>query len=303
MKKKKTCFIISAIGKPKTKTRKLADAVLNDIIRESLNIQSFNYKADRIDSKGGAGDINEGIIDMLRTAELVIVDLTDLNVNVMFEMGIRQAWDLPLIPIIHGDQLDNLPFDIAGLSTVSYFPKTKNNKISFVRKKETIRLIRKQLRSIKKGDQKHTVFSKAFSEITKISMSNIACAALLDALADTDSVLYDANREFSRVLNIKDKNSLKTFSTYLSSVFGRLADKLHVLGAFTRGRPGGPIDSTFQGLLSEAQKIIEFGDKIDKLIMSGRSSKINETKINNAFSSVMGLITKIASKIETNKKQ
>ena len=300
-KKKKTCFVISAIGKSGSATRKLADAVLNGIIQESLNIQSFNYKAERIDSKGGAGDITEGIIDMLLTAELVIVDLTDLNANVMYEMGIRQAWDLPLIPIIHGDQFGNLPFDIKDLNTVPYFPKTKNNNIDFARKRETIRQIKNQVWSIKKGDQKHTVFFKAFSEITKKSTSDIVYVALSGALADIDASLYDAKQEFAKTLNAKDPTSLDAFSAHLLRIFTRMEDKRHTLGYFARGRPDEPTDDVLQELLSESQKIAEIGTKIDRLLNGGESNKINRDDIDNAFVSAMNLIAKIASKIETNK--
>ena len=43
--KKRSCFVVSAIGKPKTVIRRRADIVLNDIIQEALNIPSLNYKA------------------------------------------------------------------------------------------------------------------------------------------------------------------------------------------------------------------------------------------------------------------
>lgn len=299
---KKTCFVVGPIGEAKSEIRILADAVLNDIIRESLNLQSYNYKVERIDSKGGAGDITESIIDMLLTAELVIVDLTGLNRNVMYEMGIRQAWDLPLIPIIDAGQLSGLPFDISGINTVPYFPKIKNKKVSFAGKRDTLSSIRKQLRSIKMGGSKHTVFSKAFSKITEKTTSDIACISLLGALGDIDRSLYNARADFHRTLNTQKQRLLKDFSKNLSGIFETLAGKLHVLGVFARGRPEDPIDGLFQGLLADSQKIIEIGDRIDNVLVNKAPDKIDGNSIDKDFDSAFNQISKIANKIKTNKK-
>jgi len=54
---------------------------------------------------------------------LVVAILTGLNPNVMFELGVRQAWDLPVIQMIEEDLKNrnhNLPFDVQGRNTVIY---------------------------------------------------------------------------------------------------------------------------------------------------------------------------------------
>ena len=238
---------------------------------------------------------------MLLTAELVVVDLTDLNANVMYEMGIRQAWNLPLIPIISHDQFDRLPFDIKVLNTVPYYTKIKIDNISIVKKQETIRSIRKQLKSINTGNQKDTVFSKAFSTITKQTTSDIACIALLEALSDIDASLYDLKHDFDKTLN-HNPVLLESSSRLLSYIFTRLDDKRHALGTFARGKPGEPVDGNFQKFLKETKKIIESGIKIDKFIRRGCSDKIKKDDIESSINSIIKQIRNLSAEIKTNKK-
>ena len=146
VKKRKTAFVASVIGKDNSDEWKHSNKVLKSIIRPALKFGNISYKANRIDNTGGAGSITEQIFESLLKADLVIIDLTHLNANVMYEMGVRQAWHLPLIPIIHAPEFDNLPFDIKDMRTIPY----EINQEQSINK--TIVEIRKQIRSIQKGE-------------------------------------------------------------------------------------------------------------------------------------------------------
>ena len=110
----KICFVISPIGSDESETRKRSDQVLNHIIKPAA--ESCEYTVRRADHISTPGSItNQLILDVIN-ADLVIADLTGLNPNVMYELGIRHAARVPTIHIIENGQ--RLPFDLSTHRTI-----------------------------------------------------------------------------------------------------------------------------------------------------------------------------------------
>ena len=85
-------------------------------------------------------DIMRDLVLDLDRADLVVADLTSLNPNVMYELGIRHGFSKKTI-ILTQDR-DELPFDIAGTYTVEYGWVKDKEKADFERKiRELLALI------------------------------------------------------------------------------------------------------------------------------------------------------------------
>lgn len=65
------------------------------------------------------GDILKQIIYDLVTADCVIADITHLNANVFWELGVRQSFKHGTVTIM--EQGTKLPFDIGGKGTLTYY--------------------------------------------------------------------------------------------------------------------------------------------------------------------------------------
>lgn len=114
--RKRLCFVVGPIGSSGTEIRKHADMLLHGVVREAINDADLNYDIRRADEDTRPGMINDRIIHDILNADLVIADLTDLNPNVFYELGIRHAASKPTIHIAKINT--KLPFDNAGHDTI-----------------------------------------------------------------------------------------------------------------------------------------------------------------------------------------
>lgn len=71
----------------------------------------------------GSEMIHARIIKQLTTAQLVLCDLSVLNANVLFELGVRTSLNLPVALV--AEEGTRLPFDTAGINTHFYEPQLR----------------------------------------------------------------------------------------------------------------------------------------------------------------------------------
>ena len=109
---KPLCFVIGPIGARGSETRKHADWLLKGIIRPPLEDPEFGYRVKRADDEPRPGMISDAMIHDIINADLAVADLTDLNPNAFYELGIRHAAIKPVIHIARAGTVP--PFDNAG---------------------------------------------------------------------------------------------------------------------------------------------------------------------------------------------
>jgi hypothetical protein len=110
------CFVVGPIGKDGSPERKHADLLLNAVIKHVLEGSEFGYQVKRADEDADPGMIGDRVIADIINAALVIADLTDLNPNAFYELGIRHSTELPTI---HMAKLGTaLPFDNVAHRTI-----------------------------------------------------------------------------------------------------------------------------------------------------------------------------------------
>jgi hypothetical protein len=119
-KDEKTLFLACPIGENNSPTRHHADSILTHLIQDTIDRhQEFEkIKVIRADKLAQPGKITTQIIQQLTDSDVLIGDLTDLNPNVLYELGIRQAILKPYILIAnHGTKL---PFDLQDSRTIFF---------------------------------------------------------------------------------------------------------------------------------------------------------------------------------------
>jgi hypothetical protein len=116
----KRCFVISPIGAQGSAERKHADMTLNAIIRPALAESGTEFFVTRADESSEIGMITDHLISEILESDLLVADLSFLNPNVFYELGIAHAIEKPVIHIAHRDT--KLPFDNVGYRAVLFDP-------------------------------------------------------------------------------------------------------------------------------------------------------------------------------------
>lgn len=110
------CLVIMPFSDPKGYEqghfRKIYDQILAPAIEQA------GYAPHRIDENSESTMIHGKLLDQLINAPMVLCDISSKNPNVLYELGIRHAFDKPVVLVQEKGQ-DRI-FDIAGLTTTEY---------------------------------------------------------------------------------------------------------------------------------------------------------------------------------------
>lgn len=112
----KTCFIVCPIGNEGSDIRKRSDTLFKHVIAPVC--QECSFEPIRIDKENTNGSLTDEIITHIKTDDLVIADITDLNPNAFYEIGYRAALEKPAIYLMSKDT--DIPFDISSIRTYTY---------------------------------------------------------------------------------------------------------------------------------------------------------------------------------------
>jgi hypothetical protein len=116
----KHCFVICPINKPESDQRRRSDLLLKHVIKPVVKKLGFEvHRADLSPLRDPAKTIEENISSSIFRADLVVADLSDLNANVLYELGKRHAWGKPCVHLTC-DDYRNLPFDIRNYNVIQY---------------------------------------------------------------------------------------------------------------------------------------------------------------------------------------
>lgn len=116
-----TCFVIMPITTPPSVREAYRDDdhfahVLEHLFTPALGAAGYEVWPP---SATGSDLIQGEIIRQLDQADLVLCDMTSLNANVFFELGIRTALDKP-VAMVKDRHTENIPFDVGSMSCHEY---------------------------------------------------------------------------------------------------------------------------------------------------------------------------------------
>jgi hypothetical protein len=112
------CFVVSVIGTKGSEERVHADWFFEGIVKPTFSAHFTDFNVMRADHMRQPGMITTQIVEKLLNARLVIADMTFLNPNVFYEIGIRHMTGKPIVHAHH--EGIKIPFDVSPYLSMEY---------------------------------------------------------------------------------------------------------------------------------------------------------------------------------------
>ena len=195
---KEKCFVIMPISDqgdyPKGHFQKVYEQILAPAIEEA------GYEAFRVDEDNMCTPIVEKIFTAIQECPMALCDLSNRNPNVLYELGIRQAYDKPVV-LVQDDKTDRI-FDVSGINTISYSSSRLFEEVLEARRRITDAII-----SSKEGKQNSIikVINAQSAKISSDAMSKedkveVMLAGLLEDVNDLKMQIRKNNVTFGERL-------------------------------------------------------------------------------------------------------
>lgn len=113
---KERCFVIMPISDQGDYPAGHFTKVYEQIIKPA--VEEAGYEPYRVDENNICDSIINKIFNAIQDCPMAICDLSNRNPNVLYELGLRQAYDKPVV-LIQDDKTQKI-FDVSGISTVFY---------------------------------------------------------------------------------------------------------------------------------------------------------------------------------------
>ncbi len=94
------------------------DAVYKDLLARPL--EEAGYIVQRADDANARQNVLADVVRGIAEADLVVADLTTVNANVFYELGLAHAMGVPTVLVAHQESSDDIPFDLRQYRTEFY---------------------------------------------------------------------------------------------------------------------------------------------------------------------------------------
>jgi O-acetyl-ADP-ribose deacetylase (regulator of RNase III) len=178
-KTNKTCFVIMPFGEKEDIDGKIVDfdMIYNHFIKNT--VESLGITCIRCDKIAEAGWIHSKMFEHIYGSDVAVVDITSLNPNVFYELGVRHAL-VESVTVLIRRKGTTIPFNIQGFQVIDYDPENMAS-VEEARKKITD-FIRNGLKLKKKDSPVHEVLNlRIGTEPKKLSRTETFVYKLRDA--------------------------------------------------------------------------------------------------------------------------
>ncbi|MBS7226289.1 MAG: hypothetical protein KH050_13330 [Clostridiaceae bacterium] len=198
MNHKDRCFVITPIGSESDPIRRHIDGIIEAVIEPALSDKYEVVVSHKINEPG---TITKQIIKEIYEDKLVIVNLTERNPNVMYELAFRHSLGKPVILIAeHGT---GLPADIISERTIFY----KNDAKGTLELKERIRKAESEIDFAKTSSPIYDMLKEINQEISILNNEELLGE---DDEKDTDKLVYILNR-LGKIENMIAKTTVHSY--------------------------------------------------------------------------------------------
>jgi hypothetical protein len=204
--KKLTCGLIMPISSIDGCTEQHWSEVKDILASAVSSIESYEFQVNLVSDSDDIGVIQKRIVQNVYSSDIVICDVSAKNPNVMFELGLRLAFDKPTIII--KDDKTNYSFDTSVIEHLEYPRDLRFGSIVAFKEKVAKKLLATYEESIKNPE--HSIFLKNFGKFT--------VAKLNETEVTVDNAILDILGELQHDVSILRRNNNKRNNSNPSSI-------------------------------------------------------------------------------------
>ena len=198
------CFVIMPISDQGDYPQGHFTKVYNQIFKPA--IIDAGYKPFRVDEDKISNPIINKIFEAVQNCPMALCDLSNRNPNVLYELGLRQAYDKPVV-LVQDEKTPRI-FDVSGINTVQYSSERLFENVMEARKKIT-----DALRSTRDG-KVNSIVKIVQAESASMKMGEVSQEDRMEVM------LNGIMSEIKEIRNATDRNSyLKNYETRESTVY------------------------------------------------------------------------------------
>lgn len=271
------CFVMMPISNQGDYPEGHFDKVYGQIFKPA--IEEAGYEPYRVDEDIISDPIINKIFDALRNCEMALCDLSNRNPNVLYELGVRQAYNKPVVLVC--DDITERIFDVSGISTVSYKSDRLFENVLEARQKITASIISTRdgneaslIQTLKITSAEYDDKDSESLDVTQIMLKSIMSEIKsLKEHSVTEELLHLVPAKYNELLEIRKRNGMtkkevESIMQKARSIFGGIIlyefYKDSVLVTIERFSVK---DNQYQGLLNYLEK--EIGVIVCKRLSAG----------------------------------
>ncbi|QYJ98247.1 hypothetical protein K0J45_03115 [Shewanella alkalitolerans] len=273
-KENKDCFIIMPISDADGYDKGHFERVYEDIIKPAVSTTEFTPR--RADEVKETNFIHLDILKKLIDAPIAICDLSSRNPNVLFELGIRQAFDKPVVLI----QEKGTPkiFDIGPLRYLEYDKGMKYHDVLRTQKELTEAIVATKAAEGQQGNVN--------SIVRLMALSNPASIPTLEGdnkEAFAIDVLQTQLNDMRKMMEISLMENRRGVSKGgISSIeYERISNKLDKLLSTRKNTPREVLEKEFHRLMMETEELsMHCDEKTDHRMFRYLMERIHRAMMN-----------------------
>ncbi|MBC8274520.1 MAG: hypothetical protein H8E40_06085 [Chloroflexi bacterium] len=112
----KTCFVIMPFSKTESCSQQIWTKIYEEMVKPAVTGSKLSFTCER--AKPRTGNLIRDILNKLNSADVVIADLTDMNPNVFYELGVRHT--LRNRTVLITQDMQHVPSDLQSYWVVVY---------------------------------------------------------------------------------------------------------------------------------------------------------------------------------------
>lgn len=223
----KRCFVMMPFSDPEGYDKGHFRKIYEQIIIPA--IKNAGYIPDRVDENGVSDLITTKIFQSILDCEMAICDLSSRNPNVLYELGIRHAFDKPVV-LITDDKTERI-FDIQGISTITYRSSRLYDEVPEDQKKITEAIKANENNSssysiINMVKLQKATYDKDNKDVNSSELNNALLMRLVAALDKTEQNQADA---FSKLKLRNEQGQHSQISSEINRLDNRIDELIDII--------------------------------------------------------------------------